>query len=180
MVGLRQAELLRSDVDQHGKRLSAQQREQILKPFLPDSKDEMQPNRDSDQSTRHHPRPRRKPIRSFVKAALHIFIFNLMQAIFSVYHKVRKVYRKITSTIATVMYHHHRTPELIQKDVRGFKKLPNHLSIILSLDGRVDETTLETLVNEVCECVAWTACAGIPTLSIYERTGEWPTTRECD
>lgn len=30
---------------------------------------------------------------------------------------------------------------------------------------------LDTLVHDTCEIAAWTAAAGIPTLSIYERSG---------
>jgi dehydrodolichyl diphosphate syntase complex subunit NUS1 len=30
---------------------------------------------------------------------------------------------------------------------------------------------LEALVDEVAEIAAWCACVGIPTLSVYERTG---------
>ncbi|KAJ9628638.1 hypothetical protein H2203_002540 [Taxawa tesnikishii (nom. ined.)] len=30
---------------------------------------------------------------------------------------------------------------------------------------------IEKLVNEVCEIAAWSACVGVQTLSVYERTG---------
>ncbi|KAF2158008.1 Undecaprenyl diphosphate synthase [Myriangium duriaei CBS 260.36] len=169
MVGLRQAALLRDDVDEHGNRLSAEQREALLKPFLPETKEEIQAGRRVDRNTKS--KPRQKPVRSFIKTTLHVLIFNLMQTVFAIFYKIRKAYRKIISVILGVMYHHHRTPELIQKDVRGFSKLPQHLSVSLSLEGRMDEAALETLINNVCECVAWTACTGIPMLSIYERTG---------
>lgn len=33
---------------------------------------------------------------------------------------------------------------------------------------------LDTLVHDACEIAAWTAAAGIPTLSIYERSGTQP------
>lgn len=52
-------------------------------------------------------------------------------------------------------------------------KVPKHLSVILQLPpegGKKDR--LETLVNDACEITAWSASAGVPTLSIYERTGE--------
>ncbi|GAM86678.1 hypothetical protein ANO11243_046960 [Dothideomycetidae sp. 11243] len=121
--------------------------------------------------TKTQSRTRKKPIRTFIKASLHILIFTLMQLVFSIFYQVRRAYRRTISMILEVMYHHHRTPELIQKDVRNFSKLPKHLSISLSLEGRMDGAALETLISNLCECAAWTACVGIPELSIYERTG---------
>jgi dehydrodolichyl diphosphate syntase complex subunit NUS1 len=71
-----------------------------------------------------------------------------------------------------ILYYHHRTPELIQKDVKGLSRLPEHLSVILKLeDGGRGGAGLEALVDEVAEIAAWCACAGIPTLSVYEQTG---------
>ena len=52
-------------------------------------------------------------------------------------------------------------------------KTPKHLSVILQLPpdgGKKDR--LETLVNDACEIAAWSASAGVPVLSIYERTGK--------
>ncbi|PSK56836.1 Dehydrodolichyl diphosphate syntase complex subunit nus1 [Elsinoe australis] len=49
--------------------------------------------------------------------------------------------------------------------------MPKHLSVVLDLDGRTDDAALEALINDACECAAWTACVGIPVLSIYERSG---------
>lgn len=73
--------------------------------------------------------------------------------------------------ILAILYYHHRTPELIQKDVKGLDRLPKHLSVILKLEdgGRGG---LEALVDEVAEISAWCACVGIPMLSVYEQTGK--------
>ncbi|TKX26953.1 dehydrodolichyl diphosphate synthase complex subunit nus1 [Elsinoe australis] len=49
--------------------------------------------------------------------------------------------------------------------------MPKHLSVVLDLDGRTNDAALEALINDACECAAWTACVGIPVLSIYERSG---------
>lgn len=38
-------------------------------------------------------------------------------------------------------------------------------------DGGRGGAGLEALVDEVAEIAAWCACAGIPTLSVYEQTG---------
>ncbi len=74
--------------------------------------------------------------------------------------------------ILAILYYHHRTPELIQKDVKALSRLPKHLSVMLRLeDGGRGGAALETLVDEVAEIAAWCACVGIPMLSIYEQSG---------
>lgn len=71
-----------------------------------------------------------------------------------------------------MVYHHHRTPELIQKDVKGLSRIPEHVSVVLALeDGGRGGAGLETLIDEVAEIAAWCACVGIPMLSVYEQTG---------
>lgn len=81
-------------------------------------------------------------------------------------------YHAVKDQIFAVLYYHHRTPELIQKDVKGLKRKPEHLSVVLKLEdeGHVG-AGLEALVDEAAEIAAWCACAGIPMLSIYEPTG---------
>lgn len=75
-------------------------------------------------------------------------------------------------TIA-VLFYHHCAPELIQKDVKGLSRLPIHLSVILNLsDGERGVVQLEDLLDKVAELSAWSACVGIPILSIYEKTGQ--------
>jgi dehydrodolichyl diphosphate syntase complex subunit NUS1 len=78
----------------------------------------------------------------------------------------------VKDRILSILYYHHRTPELIQKDVRALSRLPRHLSVILKLeDAGRGGAGLEVLVNEIAEIAAWCACIGIPMLSVYERTG---------
>lgn len=100
----------------------------------------------------------------------------MVHTIFSVYIRFRQAYHAVKDRILAILYYHHRTPELIQKDVKGLSRLPQHLSVILKLEdlGRGD-AGLEALVNEIAEIAAWCACVGIPMLSVYERTGpSWP------
>jgi len=61
---------------------------------------------------------------------------------------------------------------LIQKDVQALGRLPQHLSVILHMEneGR-GSAALERLINEAADIAAWCASAGIPQLSIYEKTG---------
>ena len=59
--------------------------------------------------------------------------------------------------------------------MKNLDKLPKHLSVIVEYqedDKSQGNAGLEGLVNDVCEIAAWTASAGIPFLSVYERTGK--------
>lgn len=95
-----------------------------------------------------------------------------MHAIFSVYIRFRQAYHAVKDRIFAILYYHHRTPELIQKDVKGLSRLPEHLSVVLKLeDGGRGGAGLEALVDEVAEIAAWCACVGIPMLSVYEQSG---------
>ncbi|GAB7352726.1 hypothetical protein MBLNU459_g3080t1 [Dothideomycetes sp. NU459] len=166
---VRQNTAFNFDVDRRGNPLSAQERERILGPFLPESL----PSPASTHRAKATPRAKQRPsqpLRRFVKVSLHILLYNLTHFLFSVYVRFRIAYHGVRDRISSILYYHHRTPEYIQKDVQGLSKLPRHLSVILELDDK-DAAGLESLVNDVCEVVAWSACAGIPVLSIYERTG---------
>ncbi|KAI5194563.1 nuclear undecaprenyl pyrophosphate synthase-like protein [Aureobasidium subglaciale] len=166
MVGPVKQEAFRTNIGPDGRPLSAQDRERLLQPYLPDA------------SPRKHPRS--QPLRQLIKAALHLALYNLIHFAFSVYHRFRVAYHSLIDRIFAVLYYHHRTPEYIQKDVHRLKKLPKHLSIILELDdNRHDNNSLESLIHNVCEVAAWSACAGVPLLSIYEPSGTaacppWP------
>ncbi|RQM05049.1 hypothetical protein DH86_00003620 [Scytalidium sp. 3C] len=111
-------------------------------------------------------------VRKFIKSQLYALVFVIVHAIFSLCIRLRQAYHAVKDRILAILYYHHRTPELIQKDVKGLSRLPEHLSVILKLeDARKGGAGLETLVDEVAELAAWCACAGIPMLSIYEKTG---------
>jgi len=175
MPSLRQTTAFHTDRDAQGRPLTASERETLLKPYLP-------PRPQSKQHPRHEPsvtakqarfvhQPRLRPA---LRTLLHYALFTLIHAIFSIYIRCRQTYHVIIGRILAVIYYHHRTPEYIQRDVKQLDKVPGHLSVILELDngggGRNDR--LETLVAEACEVAAWSACAGVPLLSIYEKTGK--------
>lgn len=80
-----------------------------------------------------------------------------------------QTYHAVVDRVFAIVYYHHRTPELIKKDVKGLKRLPEHLSVVLSL--KKEDDSLAMLMDEVAELTAWSACSGIPMLSVYERTG---------
>lgn len=112
----------------------------------------------------------RGPIRSFLRLQFHKFVLLVIQSLYSIYLRVRWAYHAILNSIFSVLYYHHRTPQLIQQDVQQLRdkgKLPKHISVILDCD----RDDLDKLVEEVSEIACWCASAGIPKLSVYERTG---------
>lgn len=111
-------------------------------------------------------------VRRFLRRHLHLLVFFIIHAFFSLYIRIRHAYHAVANAIYSVYYYHHRTPELIRRDVKGFARLPNHLSVILTLEGRRRSGAgIERLLNEAADVAAWCASAGIPQLSIYEKTG---------
>lgn len=140
-----------------------QANEPLAQPYLPPPKRGSQ----STQSTRS-----RFGVRRFLRNQLHLLVYILIHAFFSLYIRVRQAYHAVADRIYSVLYYHHRTPELIERDVKGLSRLPKHLSVILELEGNGrGGAELERLVNEAADISAWCASAGIPQLSIYEKTG---------
>ena len=161
MVLSRETKVYRRDAKSHGRLLTAKEREDLLKPYLPP------PSGKQQLSTRTGRSPS-----TFLKAQLHILVFTLIHTVFSLYVRLRQAYHAIIGRAFSILYYHHRTPELIQKDVRGLSRLPQHLSVILELQTEDSGGTgLEVLLDEVAEISAWCASMGMPVLSVYERTG---------
>lgn len=99
-------------------------------------------------------------------------MFVIIHAFFSLYIRIRQAYHALVNQWNVVFKNHHRSPELIRRDVQGLRRLPKHLSVILTLeDQRRSGAGLERLINEVADVAAWSASAGIPQLTIYEKTG---------
>lgn len=139
-------------------------------PYLPTPPSRSSSQRSKDGKVIPQSRPSVFGIRRLIRTQIHALCYFLIHALFSAYIRVRVAYHAVKDRVLAILYYHHRTPELIQKDVKGLSRLPNHLSVILKLEdgGRGG---LEALVDEVAEIAAWCACVGIPTLSVYERTG---------
>jgi dehydrodolichyl diphosphate syntase complex subunit NUS1 len=158
MVATKATEVYRKDARTSGKLLTVEEREALLRPYLP-----VPPTKS---------KKRNKPVRTFAKLQLHILVFNIIHIFFSVYIRIRQAYHAVVHRLSAILYYHHRTPELIRKDVKALSRLPQHLSVILELptDSRGRES-LDRLLDDVAEVAAWCACAGIPLLSVYEKTG---------
>lgn len=113
-------------------------------------------------------------MRRFLRRQFHLLVFTVIHVFFSLYIRLRHAYHAVSNRLYSIAYYHHRTPELIRRDVKGLRRLPKHLSVILTLeDQRRSGAGLERLINEAAEVAAWCASAGIPQLSIYEKTGAW-------
>ncbi|KAH6720404.1 nuclear undecaprenyl pyrophosphate synthase-like protein [Leptodontidium sp. 2 PMI_412] len=173
----RETQIYRKDAKLNHNLLTKEEREQLIKPYLP-SPPSRSPSRRAGSAgipTIHIDKPQthsRLGVRKFLRNQLHALLYAIVHTIFSVYIRLRQAYHAVKDRILAILYYHHRTPELIQKDVKGLNRLPTHLSVILKLeDGARGGAGLEALVDEVAEISAWCACVGIPMLSIYEKTG---------
>ncbi|EFX02747.1 di-cis-decaprenylcistransferase [Grosmannia clavigera kw1407] len=110
--------------------------------------------------------------RRFVLGQIHILLYTIIHTVFSLYMRIRQAYHEVRNQIYSVLKYHHRTPEIIARDVRDLSRIPKHLSVILRLEEHGREgAELERLVNEISDIAAWCASAGIPTLSVYEKRG---------
>lgn len=157
----------RQDVKTQGNTMSLEERHQLLERYLPDPKQLRR--KPKERTTRRHGLPRKR-VRLFLKDKLHFLLYWLTQFLFGVYLRIRQIHSAIFQKYIAIRHHHHRTPAYIQKDLKNLSRLPEHLSVILKYDTTTDDG-LETLLDEVAELSAWSAAAGIPLLSVYERSG---------
>jgi dehydrodolichyl diphosphate syntase complex subunit NUS1 len=172
-----EAAFLRDTLD--GKKLTPQQREALMKPRLPPAPISAPPPSARASSTRTKPRASRvnKLKTGPIRNVLHFIIHQTIAFLFSIFFRFRRSWRLFWYKVRGVMGHHHRSPEWIVNDVRNTEQLPQHLSVVLDYSEDDDDqgtAGLEGLLNDVCEIAAWSASAGIPLVSIYERTGWAP------
>lgn len=111
-------------------------------------------------------------VRRFALHQLHLLIFAVLHGIFSLYIRVRQAWNVVRYQISSVLYYHHATPQYIQRDVEGLKKKPKHLSAILKSESHRVASDMDRLIDETAELATWCACANIPMLSVYEKTGK--------
>ncbi|CAL3972062.1 unnamed protein product [Diplocarpon coronariae] len=173
----RETQIYRKDAKHNHNLLTPAEREKLIEPYLPSPPSQSPSRRGGASSipTIRTDSPKthsRLGVRKFLRNQLHALLYAVVHTIFSAYVRLRQAYHAVNDRILAILFYHHRTPELIQKDVKGLSRLPTHLSVILNLeDGGRGGAGLEALVDEVAEISAWCACAGIPMLSIYEKSG---------
>ncbi|KAH6648495.1 Decaprenyl diphosphate synthase-like protein [Truncatella angustata] len=166
----------REDVQTDGRSLKAKEREDLLKPYLPSPPETPSQAKDGRQTS---PSSRRKSpdtsyfgLRVLLREQLYAFTYALIHIIFSIHIRFRIAYRATTLRIVGILNYHHRTPEYIARDVRTLKKKPRHVSVILKLEeGGKRGDAKDKLLNDVADITAWCASAGIPILTVYEKTG---------
>ncbi|EHY59633.1 hypothetical protein HRR83_001095 [Exophiala dermatitidis] len=165
--------IYRKDVASGGRVLTRAEREKLLKPYLPPPKSTTESNAPDaliSQQKYGRRRRRRVRVRPFIKTKIHALLFFLIQLVFGIYIRLRQIYHATLDRLLAIRHYHHRTPELIRRDVQNLTRLPEHLSVILKFHPQEDGA-LETLMDEVAELCAWSAAAGIPLLSVYEKSG---------
>lgn len=161
-------QVYREDVETKGNTMSLEERRQLLERYLPDPKQLQRKSRVVKSPA--NGAVQRTPVRSYLKDKLHFLLYWLTQFLFGFYLRIRQIHSALFQKYIAIRHHHHRTPAYIQKDIKNLSRLPEHLSIILKYDATTDDG-LETLLDEVAELSAWSAAAGIPLLSVYEKTG---------
>jgi dehydrodolichyl diphosphate syntase complex subunit NUS1 len=152
--------------------LSVEQREELLKPFLPAPSTLANTPTSSLRTRRRTQTPAKK--HGPFKTLLFFATYHFIALCFSVLFRFRRSYRLFYTKLISLLRYHHRTPEFIAGDVAHLQKMPKHLSVIVELnedDEQQGNAGLEGLVNDVCEIAAWAASAKIPFLSVYERSG---------
>lgn len=170
-------DIYREDAKASHTLLTPEERERIMLPYLPTP-----PTRSPSRRSKKGAVPSirleesksrsRLGVRKFLRNQFHALVYAIVHAVFSVHIRFRQAYHAVKDRILSILYYHHRTPELIQKDVKALARLPQHLSVILKYeDGGRNGAGLEAIVNELAEISAWCACIGIPMLSVYESTG---------
>ncbi|KAL5611523.1 hypothetical protein BROUX41_000884 [Berkeleyomyces rouxiae] len=165
-ANLRERQAYRQDERQNHSLLNEKQRLSLVMRHLPD------PNADDGNPwARKQPNTPRFGLRRFLRQQLYLFIFITMHSIFSLFLRLRQAWHIVAYRTSSILFYHHRTPALIERDVKPLAKKPKHLSVILKMEHVGRATDLERLINDASDLAVWTACAGIPTLSIYERTG---------
>ncbi|KAF2806640.1 di-trans,poly-cis-decaprenylcistransferase [Mytilinidion resinicola] len=176
-VDPRERRAFHHDTNENNQQLTAEEREKLLKPYLPEPpSDPASPAGSPERNARKAPKSvrKQKSIRSFLANQLHALVFLITHTIFSVWFRFRRAYHAVVHRIHALYHYHHRTPEYIRKDVAKLDRKPEHVSVILDLNESDDDqgnSGLEGLVHDVCEITAWTVSAGIPMLSVYEQSG---------
>lgn len=100
---------------------------------------------------------------------IYYMVFVITHITFGIIEHSMQLYYAAIDYIVSIFDRVHLTSELVHEDVLYLKKVPRHLSVILTL--HTAESSLAVLMNEVAELAAWSACAGITQLSVYEETG---------
>lgn len=108
------------------------------------------------------------PPRSPITILFYKVVLIFLQTAFALWFRLYMLCFTINEYISAIKKYHHRTPQIIKRDVGRLKKIPYHLAIILEYkkDGG-----LELLIHQVAELSCWCVSSGIKILTIYEKEG---------
>ncbi|KAH8736759.1 Decaprenyl diphosphate synthase-like protein [Ilyonectria robusta] len=168
LMTVRDRQAYRADDGKNHTLLNEKERQRMLQAYLPT------PNETPPIPSSNARAQRRSPlgVRRFLKNQMHVLIFAVLHGIFSLYIRVRQMWNILCYQVSSVFYYHHGTPQYIKRDVMALKKKPKHLSVILKAkENHRAKADVERLIDEVAEIATWCACAEIPMLSVYEKTG---------
>lgn len=121
---------------------------------------------------------------SFSSLAVEYFFFAILELfyfVFSVYRYAGYVYHRLNIRWLTVTYHQNRTPELIQRDVSNFTKIPRGIGAVLTLkDSNEEGGGVDGLLEQASDLAAWCIGTSIELLVLYERSGVLKALPEAD
>ncbi|KAH7326513.1 di-trans,poly-cis-decaprenylcistransferase [Stachybotrys elegans] len=161
-IAYRDTQAYRADEKHNGKLLTDQERRRMILANLP------KPTNLPVQNTKGS----RLGLRRFLSHQIYVIVFAVLHGIFSLYLRIRQMWHAVSYQLSSILNYHHGTPEYIRRDTLGLKRKPEHLSCILTIEDRHSlKAGLELLLDQAAEVATWSACAEIPQLSIYEKTG---------
>lgn len=101
--------------------------------------------------------------------------FYALQLSFSLHSRFMLLCYGLRARLWSILYYHHRSSEIIRRDVAALPRLPRHLSVIVDLPQdckKGGDHDWSQLLSDIAELCAWCASVKIPQLSIYERDGK--------
>lgn len=101
----------------------------------------------------------------------HFLLIGLFFA-YSVFRALQYAYNRLRLRILGLAYSPAQLPQLVRQDVVALSKLPNHIAAMLTLKAEdEDGGGLDGLLRDAAEVCTWTICAGVPELTLFERSG---------
>jgi dehydrodolichyl diphosphate syntase complex subunit NUS1 len=87
MVAPQKARAFHTGSDQHGRQLSAKEREHMLRPYLP-------------KTPQSRPSQRKQRLRPAIRHMIHLCIYSIVHAFFSVYVRLRGAYQAVIGQVS--------------------------------------------------------------------------------
>ncbi|VVT47349.1 uncharacterized protein SAPINGB_P001667 [Magnusiomyces paraingens] len=113
-----------------------------------------------------------KSVATLVGQYFYLALLELFYFVFSLYRFGGYIYHRLMIRWLTITYHQNRTPELIQRDVANFTKIPRGIGAVLTLHDSGDEGGgVDGLLEQASDLAAWCIGTSIEFLVLYERTG---------